>query len=283
MYFFSVIIPVYNAEQWLNECLNTVARQSFMDFELVVVNDGSTDNSLSILEEFKQEHSGISIEIITQENKGLGAARNNGVKTSNGKWLVFLDADDYWAFNKLEVLYKEIQNGKFTWLYHGIYERYVNGSMRIRNIWHVESLEQFLRIGNPITPSATAIKKSVFVAYGMFDEQRDRVEDLGLWIRLIKNEELHMCLYENMTVYRLGSGLTTNAKEHHQKVLKVVEEELVDQVPQEWIEAFKKRKEYEFSRQLHKNGNFKEALKLYPNMGIKTLVLKLLAQFCIKA
>ncbi len=89
----SVIIPVYNVEKYLAECLTSVVNQTFKDIEIICVNDGSTDNSPMILEEFAQKDS--RIKIINQENQGLAAARNTGIEVATGEYITFVDSDDY--------------------------------------------------------------------------------------------------------------------------------------------------------------------------------------------
>lgn len=90
----SIIIPVYNSERWLGECLESVLAQSLRDFEVVAVNDGSTDTSLSILEEYRGKFEPGRMKIVSKENGGLSSARNAGLKVANGKWIFFLDSDD---------------------------------------------------------------------------------------------------------------------------------------------------------------------------------------------
>ena len=87
----SVIIPVYNVEKYLAECLTSVVNQTFKDIEIICVNDGSTDNSPKILKEFAQKDS--RIKIINQENQGLSAARNTGLDVATGEYVSFIDSD----------------------------------------------------------------------------------------------------------------------------------------------------------------------------------------------
>jgi glycosyltransferase involved in cell wall biosynthesis len=89
----SVVVPVYNVEKYLKGCLDSILNQSYKDFEVICVNDGSTDNSLSILEEYAAKDSRINI--ITQVNQGLGMARNAGIPAANGDYILFVDSDDY--------------------------------------------------------------------------------------------------------------------------------------------------------------------------------------------
>ena len=88
----SIIVPVYNTSKYLETSINSIRQQTFKDIEIICVNDGSTDNSLSILEGYALEDS--RIKIITQENKGLGAARNTGLHIAQGKYVSFIDSDD---------------------------------------------------------------------------------------------------------------------------------------------------------------------------------------------
>ena len=103
----SVIIPVYNVEKYLKECLDSVINQSFEDMEIICVNDGSSDSSPEILDEYQKTDS--RIKIITQENRGAAAARNIGLDNATGKYIYFMDGDDYLDLDALERLY-EISN-----------------------------------------------------------------------------------------------------------------------------------------------------------------------------
>lgn len=96
----SVIIPVYNAEKYLKQCLNSICRQTLQEIEIICVDDGSTDNSLNILQEYANADT--RIQVLTQKNQGAGAARNYGLRTARGLYLSFLDADDFFEPNMLE-------------------------------------------------------------------------------------------------------------------------------------------------------------------------------------
>ncbi|MCC0727049.1 FkbM family methyltransferase [Clostridioides sp. ZZV14-6045] len=97
----SIIIPVYNVEKYLEQCLYSAVNQTLKDIEIIVVNDGSTDSSLEILDKYKNEN----IIIINQVNKGLAGARNSGLKFARGEYVYFLDSDDYIELNTMEVCY----------------------------------------------------------------------------------------------------------------------------------------------------------------------------------
>ena len=99
----SVIVPVYNVEDYLCECLDSLITQTLSDIEIICINDGSTDNSLEILTNYSKRDS--RIKIITQENKGLSSARNRGFEFINGKYTYFIDSDDILKSDALEKLY----------------------------------------------------------------------------------------------------------------------------------------------------------------------------------
>jgi glycosyltransferase involved in cell wall biosynthesis len=103
---FSIIIPVYNVEQYLQDCLNSIVAQSYFDYEVICVNDGSTDGSLAILKEYEKNYSQITV--ITQSNKGLSGARNAGIRAAKGDYLFFLDSDDWIEPTALEVLSRQL-------------------------------------------------------------------------------------------------------------------------------------------------------------------------------
>jgi len=104
----SVVIPVYNTESFLRECLDVVINQTLKEIEIICVDDGSTDSSLSILQEYKQRDNRIIV--LTQENKGAGAARNAGLDIAKGEYLSFLDSDDFFDVKMLEKMYKTSEN-----------------------------------------------------------------------------------------------------------------------------------------------------------------------------
>jgi GalNAc5-diNAcBac-PP-undecaprenol beta-1,3-glucosyltransferase len=109
--FFSVVIPTYNRIDKLLITLSTISAQRFNDFEIIIVNDGSTDNTLALLEKYKEKDS--RLRIVNQENKERGAARNNGFRNATGNYVVFFDSDDLMHTNHLETLYKYIHELNF--------------------------------------------------------------------------------------------------------------------------------------------------------------------------
>ena len=104
----SVIIPVYNVYDYLDKCLSSLVNQTDTNFEVIIVNDGSTDNSQKIIDKYVSENANMHSYI--KENGGLASARNYGLKKATGDYILFLDSDDYYELNTIEVLKKEAQN-----------------------------------------------------------------------------------------------------------------------------------------------------------------------------
>lgn len=104
---FSLIIPAYNVEKYIKKCLDSVLNQTYNNYEIIIVNDGSTDNTSKILESYKSNK---KIKIINQENKGLSNARNTGVSNAKGDYILFIDSDDFIEKELLEILNKTIKD-----------------------------------------------------------------------------------------------------------------------------------------------------------------------------
>lgn len=104
----SVIIPVYNTEKYIEKCLNSVKNQTFKDIEIIVVNDGSTDNSENLIKKWQEENKQLDLKYYYKENRGLSSARNFGVLKASGNYIMFLDSDDYIDNNLFQYLENEI-------------------------------------------------------------------------------------------------------------------------------------------------------------------------------
>ena len=101
----SVIVPVYNTEPYLRECLDSISNQTLKDIEIICVDDGSSDNSIKILKEYEEKDNRFTI--LTQNHLKAGVARNNGIKIAKGEYLCFLDSDDFFDLNMLEEMYNQ--------------------------------------------------------------------------------------------------------------------------------------------------------------------------------
>ena len=187
--FFSIVIPCYNVGISIMPTLDSLMNQDFNDFEIIFVNDGSFDNTLEIISSFKLVN--VKIIIVDQENKGLGAARNAGIKSSSGDYIALLDADDTWLPCKLSKLHDIIsQNSSFDLFCHNEYISSSTGKILKENYYGPAStFEELIYGGNCLSPSAVVIQKKVFQRVGYFSQDRSfhGVEDYDFWLRSALN------------------------------------------------------------------------------------------------
>ena len=101
---FSIILPVYNAEETIEETLNSIKNQDYTDFELIIINDGSTDNTLEIINAFIGKHKRIDINLISRPNKGFMFSLEEGIKIAKNKLIARIDSDDIWEYNHLNTM-----------------------------------------------------------------------------------------------------------------------------------------------------------------------------------
>ena len=197
----SVIIPTYNRAFFVKEAVESVLKQTWKPEEILVVDDGSKDDTLNVLSGF-----GEKIRIIRQENKGVSAARNRGLQEARCDWIAFLDSDDMWAPKKLEkqknALYEQFDyNICYTneeWRRNG---RWVNPGKRHQKYtgWIYEKCLPLCII----SPSSVLIHKSVFTKTGVFDESLPACEDYDLWLRMTSSYPV-LYLSEKLIVKRAG-------------------------------------------------------------------------------
>jgi glycosyltransferase involved in cell wall biosynthesis len=184
----SVIIPLYNYEKYIENALKSVLSQSLTDYEVVVVDDGSTDNSPRILGRYNNQ-----INIIRQENRGLSAARNKGIMCSAGEYIAFLDADDVWLRDKLqkqiEVLRRSPDLGMVGCGYH-IIDSEGNVVKEVEGFTFENSLEllEKWKIHNVPCGSGSGmiVRRGCFDSVGLFDESLESAEDRDMWFRIGK-------------------------------------------------------------------------------------------------
>jgi len=179
----SVVIPCYNAEDTLQRCLTSVDMQTDLPREIIVVNDGSDNPIDSMIDKLKVTIR-IPIRLITQQNAGAPAARNAGIKASQGSYIAFLDADDIWLPEKLKIQYGVMLAEDLSLCGHG----YACQAKELKNRDAFESLESVrvnkipkwkFAFGNPLfTPTVMVRKKDFFG----FDERFRRVDDYKAWL-----------------------------------------------------------------------------------------------------
>jgi glycosyltransferase involved in cell wall biosynthesis len=161
--FFSVIIPTYNMAGFLFYSIKSVLRQNYKNFEIIVIDNCSQDNTKKVVKNFRNK----KIRFFQIKNNGvIGKSRNLGIKKARGNWVAFLDADDQWFKNRLTVLKKKIEKEKIDFIANS--EIIVSLSKNSKKIWHYNyknnnSYENFLRFGSVFATSASAVNKNFLI------------------------------------------------------------------------------------------------------------------------
>lgn len=218
----SVIIPTYNSSQFLREAVQSVLQQTFADFEIIVIDDGSTDNTAEMMQQFEGK-----VIYIYQKNQGVSAARNNGIKASKGKYVAFLDSDDVWLPTKLEKQIKAIHQNPTKKVCYTEYFS-VSQEMRPKDLRRIRSenyvLQDLLLLGNVVgPPSAVIAERDIFDQIGDFDESLSLSADWDMWIRMACATEF-VFLNEPLIKYRLhNSNMSKNVKLLEEDTIRLLE------------------------------------------------------------
>lgn len=183
----SVIIPAFNVAKYVSAALDSVFAQTFRDFEIIVINDGSTDNTLKILCSYKP-----LIKLFTKPNGGPASARNVGIKNSTAEYVAFLDADDLWLKHKLELQVNYLNARSDVGFIYGDTINFSVGKFREEKIETIRrcDIEGFifkqLFWSNFIPNSTVMVRRRCFDKVGLFDESKNLIgsEDYELWLRL---------------------------------------------------------------------------------------------------
>ncbi|UFK98148.1 glycosyltransferase family 2 protein [Kaistella faecalis] len=229
----SVIIPIYNSEKTVVKALDSVKNQSWNgEFEIILVNDGSTDKSQKILEIYRQNNPQMNIILINQENGGVSKARNAALEFANGEYIALLDADDEWLPEKTERQMKILLNHSLKadfvtalWNDEGVVYPYVIDNHT--NLVEITLKKLLIKITGQ---TSTAIfKRKVLENTGQFDENQRYSEDANFWMRISANNRMYL-LPEKLVIAGDGkksfgfSGLSANLKEMEKGIQKNIRE-----------------------------------------------------------
>jgi glycosyltransferase involved in cell wall biosynthesis len=170
----SVIIPVYNRAKELKKCLAALKKQTFQSFELIIIDDGSTDNVITIIEQFKKDFQ--TCIFLQQQNKGAAYSRNRGAKIATGKYLFFLDADCILQSNCLHKMLNILKQSPYAFVYCPFYW----GWKKMKGVpFNAEKLKHFNYIS-----TMSMLKREYFPG---FDEKLTRFQDWDLWLTIVQN------------------------------------------------------------------------------------------------
>ncbi len=235
----SVIIPVYNGERTIRETIESVLGQSFSDFELIVIDDGSVDRTVEILSQIKDPR----IRVLSYPNRGLAASRNRGIAEASGEYVTFIDADDLWTSDKLQSQYQALQN---------------HPEAAVAYSWSdcIDESSRFLRPGSHTTLSGNVyphilvnnfvengsnvlVRRSIFAEVGLFDESLSAAEDRDMWIRLAARYHF-VAVSKPLVLYRISqTSMSANVFKQSRESIAVIEK-AYSQAPQS-LKHLKKR------------------------------------------
>lgn len=258
---YSVILPFYNAAETLTESLTSALEQSFSDFEIIAVNDGSTDKGAALIRAAQKAHPQFPLHLVEHpRNHGLGAARNSGIAEAKGKYCALLDADDLWTPHKLASCHSFLcQSPETDVLYHPVIA-FNEQQEKKRRSYPLQELTEILEKGCPLVPSASLIKRELLRKETFStDPNLHGAEDLDLWLRLFHQGHRFDFWPEYLSYYRSEGGMSSELEKHLQHVMAVYEKHYrAGLYNQTWLEIARRRKYYELARALHKQGaNFK--------------------------
>jgi glycosyltransferase involved in cell wall biosynthesis len=267
----SVIIPTYNSARYIEEALESVFEQTFQDFEIIVVDDGSSDETREILKKY-----GDRVKYLFQENSGPAGARNRGISNARGKYIAFLDADDLWLPTKLEKqlsLFRQrahlgmVTTGACSFDEKGVYGFSANKrkTLMMGNI----ARNIFLR-SNLGTPTVMA-RKEVFDNIGLFEENIRQAEDDNMWIRIAAHYDIELIDEALIKVRNHPRRMTLNKSEllgsvqESIRLLKTKYGETVRKKIEKAIPIKIAQVQFAVGYSHYESGNYREARKAFLN------------------
>ena len=220
---FSVIITVYNKENHIAKTLKSVLNQTVSDFEIIVVNDGSTDGSLEVIGQFKDAR----LYIFNQKNRGASAARNRGISEATGKFIALLDGDDLWMPDYLE----EIEGLQQTFPHAKIFATAVeigsaSGYYRSKYSFLNPEQKQHLLLdyftssyqNTLLTSSSTVVDRAIFDTVGLFDESIKSGQDTDMWIRIGLQYSIAFSTQQKVRYNFIANSLANTTRSLDQKL-----------------------------------------------------------------
>jgi len=225
--FISVIIPTYNSENFIAKTLETLYSQTYNNYEVIVSDDGSTDNTVGVVRSLFLQNSSRKKALLINKHEGPGAARNKGIENASGDWISFLDSDDLWNHNKLESVAGYIlKNDDIDLVCHSLIA--IDGSkenLMDPSEYFNNKIDPFLSMyrKNCLYTSALTIKKGILYQAGLFDNKLPSAQDYDLWLRLGLINKIKMGFIEEpLSKYIIREGsISSNFEARLQDMLEI--------------------------------------------------------------
>lgn len=214
--FFSIICPTFNSAAFVERSIESVIAQTFQNFELILIDDCSTDNTCKVLETIIQQYPDKQIKLLREPHRGPGATRNAGIRAAEGKWIAFLDSDDVWVPEKLVRVHDAIlKNPAVNFLCHDEQHIHLDGTNNIINssAWYNPNvaLPRQLYRCNLFSTSAVVCSKELLMDMGMFNECLMSAQDYELWLRLSEQMNVYF-INETLGAYYDRKGNISSQK-----------------------------------------------------------------------
>ncbi|NEQ79824.1 MAG: glycosyltransferase family 2 protein [Moorea sp. SIO2I5] len=280
----TVVIPAYNAMEYLPKTVESVLAQTLADFELLIINDGSSDHIVQWASQIADPR----VKLISQENQGVSVARNTGIAQAQGKYIAFLDADDLWKPTKLEKQVSCLEEYPeaglvYTWTalvdQQGKPTKSVIAFHQEGNVW-----EQILVVDMIGNGSSVMVRRSCFETVGMFDPNLSSAADRDMWIRIAANY-LFAVVKEPLTLWRQHPSSMSKRREEMIQDSRQAIEKNFQSVPSELL--YLRNRSYSYLNLYQAwnsvdQGNYKEAIHFrrqaflhYPQMGYSESYIRL--------
>lgn len=206
----SIITPTYNSEKYIKETINSVLSQTYQNWEMIIVDDCSTDNTVRIIEEEMEKNSRIRF-IQLQENQGAAVARNTAINYANGRYIAFLDSDDLWEMNKLEVQvsFMNMNNIPFSYTSYKIINENGEETGKVVNVPEKIDYNQLLK--NTIIGCLTVMLDINKFGRVQMPNMRTR-QDTALWLSILKQGYIAYGIQQPLAKYRKKSGSISSNK-----------------------------------------------------------------------
>ena len=206
----SVIIPVYNGSKFVKAAIDSVLGQTYKNIEIIVIDDGSTDDSRKMVESYRQAG---QVKYIYQANRGLSGARNAGIRAASGKYLKFLDCDDFLYPKQIELQVEHLRGKTDLISFTDHLKLFDDGSEKARDTWLDEDNQLAQMIASNFMPVHSVLVESrLVVQAGGFDEELTALEDADLWLRLLlKGARIGKVNYVGCCYRIVNNSLSSNA------------------------------------------------------------------------
>jgi glycosyltransferase involved in cell wall biosynthesis len=274
----SVVVPMYNVEKTINECLDSILTQTFTEFEIICIDDGCTDGSVKLVEAYTDNR----IKLVRQINKGLAAARNTGINASHGSFVAFLDSDDFWHAEKLQQHFDHLCNDPEIGVSYSASAFVDDDSVSMgigQNPKTNNITSEHILCRNPIGNGSAPVIRRIALAQiafqqevngeirtAYFDETFRQSEDIECWLRMALTTSWKFeGIKQALSYYRVNSGgLSANLSKQYESWERAIQNNLPGNIAffQQWLPLATAYQKRYLARRATQSGNACDALKL---------------------